>query len=283
MADEQIQNQGQPEGQVINNQVVTPDPNKQVGIFDELKAKKGWKDNDAVAKSYTEIESEAGRRQTIIDNAKKNLEAQGVTLDDKGNLIYPTGQPYQQPTQQSYGQPYGQPSYGQPEPVYDPYTGQQLTNPIDIQLAQLPPSQRTAVVVNAIVEQREKFQSDAFINEQEILSKPEAKGFEEDVRKVMMQVPLQYRADKKQWENALLRVKGARYDSDRKNWSQQGVDEFINKEGNQNIGEPSTVGTGGVKLTTEQEQTWQYYKTNYPSMFKDKAHFLRATKPDGGR
>jgi len=98
----------------------------------------------------------------------------------------------------------------------------------------------------------------------------------------MRSLPLAQRADKKSWEDALLRVKGMRYDQAIKNAGQQGVDQFLNKEGLQ-----VPAGSGGegsaTTLTPDQEQVFRYYQQNMPGMFKDKSHFLKATRPDGGR
>ena len=260
--------------------------------FDSLMAKKGWKSNDDVAKSYTELEQTYGKSHSAMDKVRKQLEAYGYSVDENGAIStggQPQGQPaqipgqsvqipgqYQQPQQQPYQQ--GVP----PEPIYDPYTGQQLTDPVDIQLAQMPPSQRTGVVVNAIINQREGFQRDAFTAEQEILSDPKAKGFEDDVRKAMMQVPLHLRAKKESWEDALLRVKGARYEEGIKNAGGQAVDGFVNKGETQPIPGAGAGGAGdAAKLTADQEAQYAYYKEHYPNMFKDKKHFLSRTKSTG--
>jgi hypothetical protein len=133
-----------------------------------------------------------------------------------------------------------------------------------------------------MLDQREKLQASTYQAEAEVLSKPEAKGFEDDVKKVMQNLPLPQRANKQAWEDALLRVKGMRYDQAIKSAGQQGVEEFINK-GSLHV--PSGQGGegGAASLNAEQEQIYRYYQQNHPGMFKDKASFLRATQPNGGR
>jgi len=241
--------------------------------YNELATKKGFKSQDELAKSYGELETDRSRRVSALDTAKKQVEQQSngsLTLDDNGNVIpIPGAQP-----QGGGGQP--------PEVVYDPYTGVPITDPIALQLIRLPPGQREAVIFSALSDQRDKQQSAAYQHDVDVLSKPEAKGFEDDVRKVMMALPLAQRAKKEEWDNALLRVKGTRYDKDKQVWAQHGVDQFINKETNQEV--PGTPGGGGsVKLTPEQEQTYAWYQQNQPGLFKDKAHFAKALTPTGGR
>lgn len=277
-----------------------PAPAPQPSVYTDLKTKKGWKSDDDVAHSYMESEKELSRRQTKLDNAKKQLEAQGVTLDEQGNIVslgaggmHPgQGQPPYQPPQGGYpnqgggGYPPSQYPPQQGQEIYDPYTGQVLTNPLDVQLAGLPLSQRMGVVVNAMMEQREKHQGAAFANEQEIINTPEAKGFEDDLRKVMMSVPLADRANKEKWKDALLRVKGARYEQDKKNWGQQSVDMHINKANAQNLPGAGAggAGAGGVQLSPQQESAYQMYARNHPGMFKDRADFLQsAISNTGGR
>lgn len=254
----------------------TPEPEPTPGAFDSFVQKKGFKDNDAIAKSYEEIEASYHRNTNTMNSVKQQLESAGYAMDDKG-VITQTGQPAYQQLQQPY-----QSGQGQPEPIYDPYTGQQITNPLDAQLAAMPLSQRMGVVYNAMADQREKQTAASFAAEQKVLNTPEAKGFEQDVRNVMMQVPLANRSTDDAWEKALFEVKGRRYDSDRKNWGKQGVDDFINKEGAQGL--PGAGGGGvSVKLTPEQEKTYKWYQDTRPEMFKDKAHFLKACSPTGGR
>lgn len=261
----------------------TPQP--QPSVFNDLKQKKGFKSEEDLAKAYEEAEKAKSRFENTHGKIKQQLESAGYTVDENGD-IKPVGQPQGQPVYPSHSQPVypqGQPGvYPPQEPVYDPYTGQMITDPIQLQLARMPVGQREAFVVNAILQQREQQQAASFQAEAEVLSKPEAKGFEEDVKQVMRSLPLQHRADKKAWEDALLRVKGARYDQALKNAGQQGVESYLNKEGLQ---VPAGVGSqeGNVSLTPEQEQTYRYYQQHMPGTFKDKAHFLKATRPDGGR
>jgi hypothetical protein len=232
--------------------------------YKDLQTKKGFKTEEDLAKSYVEAEQTLGRKQAAIDKVKQQLESQGYTLNDDGTISQVQGGFQQQP---QYPQ---QPQ----ETVYDPYTGQAITDPIALQLAKLPVGQREAVVFNAMLEQREKQQRDSYQAEAEVLSKPEAKGFEDDVKKVMMQLPVAQRADKKNWEDALLRVKGMQYDQMAKNMGQEAVHQFLNKENIQNI--PGTgAGSGGVSTTDEEESAWKYYQERNPGLFKDKAHFLK--------
>ena|SRR3990167_1188437 len=262
----------------------TPAPQPQPSAYDTLIQKKGFKSNDDVARSYEEVERSYGKSKTSYDTTKKQLEQHGYSLDDNGNIIQvnPNAQPPVRDNQyQQYGQP-NQPYQQQQETIYDPYTGQVISNPIDMQLAQLPLSQRTAVVVNAIIAQRDQFTTAANGFASEVLSKPEAKGFEEDVRKVMAQMPIEQRAKKESWEDALLRVKGMKYDEAMKNAGRQGVDNFLNKQNSQQI--PGAPGAGdNVKLTEEQETTFKWYQQNKPGMFKDKAHFVKSLLPTMGR
>lgn len=274
-----------PAGQSPANNPPSGDvPTVPPSVFDELSAKKGWKNPEDMAKSYTESEKELSRKNNARDKIKRQLETQGYTVDDDGNITQVEQRPpvYTPPG----GQVPSYPSQGMPpEPVYDPYTGQQITDPMTLQLLKYPPGQREAIIFNAMTEQREKQQNSAYQNDSEVLIKPEAKGFEDDVRKVMMQKPLQVRADKKSWEEALLQVKGARYDQDMRNRSQQGVEDFINKESIQTpAGAPAGGGPGGgANLSAEQENTYRWYAQNRPGMFKDRKHFLQATQPNYGR
>jgi len=258
----------------------------QPSIYSDLKTKKGFKDEEALAKSYIEAEQSLGKHQNITSKVKQQLESAGYTIDDDGN-IKQAGQPAGQPSgyppagypqQSGYGQPAGQPA----ETVYDPYTGQPITDPIALQLAKMPVGHREAFIVNAMLEQREKLQTASYTAESEIMAKPETKGFEDDVRKVMQQLPLQHRANKQTWEDALLRVKGMRYDAAMKNAGQQGVDQFINREVIQVPAGSGGAGSG-ASLSQDQEQTYQWYAKNQPGLFKDRGHFLKATRPDGGR
>jgi len=264
-----------------------------VNVYDSFKQKKGFKDDAAVVKSYEDSEAGMHRAQNAIDTAKKQLEAAGYIMDETGSISPANAQVGQVDQGQAQGQPaypQGQPQ-GQPQaqfndaygdPVYDPYTGQPITNQVDYQLSQMPISQRMGFVFNALSQQRDQYQSASDVAEREILASPEAKGFEDDIRKVMAQIPVAQKANKQVWADALLRVKGARYDNDRKNWSNQGVDEFINKEDNQGLpGAGAGTGAGGARLSKEQEGTYQYYAKNHPGMFKDRAHFLKRNSRTG--
>ena len=266
----------------------------QPSVYDDLAAKKGIKNQDEFAGIYVENEKEMSRRANVIDNAKKQLEAAGYEMDDTGKIVQKAaqpgaGQPAAQPqidpnTGYPVQQPAGGGHYQQPgEPIYDPYTGLQITNPLDIALAGMPVSQRMAVVTNAIMDQREKNSREANTAADKVLSAPEAKGFEEDVRKVMLQLPLQQRSSEQAWSDALLRVKGMRYDQMKLNAGQQGVDEFINKGNAQPFtgGQAPSGGAGGAKLSPDQEKQFQFYKTNHPNMFKDRAHFAKRLSATG--
>jgi len=252
-------------------------PAQQPSIYKDLQTKKGFKDEEALAKSYVEAEQSLGKHQNITNKVKQQLENAGYTVDDEGN-IKQAGQPAGYPPT---GYPQG--GYGQPaETVYDPYTGQAITDPIALQLARMPVGQREMFIFTALREQERKQESASFQADQEVLSKPEAKGFEDDVRKVMQQLPLQQRTNKQSWEDALLRVKGMRYDTAMKNAGQQGVDQFLNKEGIQTP-EGAVGAAGGAGLNTDQEQTYQWYAKNRPGLFKDRKHFASMTSPTGGR
>ena len=267
---------------------VPTDPPKdtpQPSAYESLKTTKGMKSDDEFAKSYSEAEVELGKRQTRLDTVKTQLESQGFTLDDNGNVVQVgTNTPLQpQNQQQQQYDPYnwqaGQGQGQEQQPIYDPYTGQQLTNPIDIQLAGMTPSQRMVAVANAVNDQREKQQHSSSLVENEVLSKPEAQGFEKDVRMVMNSLPLAQRSDKKQWEDALLRVKGMKYDEAMKSKGAEGVTAFLNKENVQGLPSGGSGGKGGPKLTTEQQTSYDWYKTNRPNMFKDVSAFLKASDP----
>ncbi len=301
-------------GEVVNEPITPPEPAQPetatppveplspppaVSHFDNVMQKKGYKDNDAFAKSYEEVESSYNRSTTALNEAKKQLEGAGYTMDDKGTITpiaqqpqapYQTPQqpgqyPPQYPPQYQQQQPgQYQPGYQQPqEPIYDPYSGVELTDPLQRQLAMMPVGQREAYIFNAMTQQREKMQGDAFTAETELMNKPEAKGFEQDVKSVMMSLPVEQRANKKNWDDALLRVKGMRYDQAMTDAGQQGVDAFINKTNAQGLPANSAAGASNVKLTPEQDESYKFYQANHPNMFKDKAHFLAMTSPTGGR
>lgn len=280
------------DNQVLNPEVpgsgaapaVTPPagaPPPQPSIYEELQKKKGFKSTDEFAKSYVEAEQELGKRTTKEDKIKKQLESAGYTVDENGDIKQvpqvPGGYPPQgQPPPGNY------PPAQQEEPIYDPYTGQVITDPFQIQLARMPVGQREAFVFDLMTERREKLLTQSIQAEAEILSKPEAKGFEEDVKKVIQGLPFQHRADKRAWEDALLRVKGMRYDQALKNAQQQGVEAFVEKGGLPPAGGAGGSG-GGVALDADQEQIFRYYQQNHPGMFKDRAHFARVNQPNGGR
>lgn len=286
------QNQQQNQGQGTQQQ----GQQQQTNTFDDLRGKKGFKDNEAFAKSYTEIESSYGRTQNALNSAKQGVETQSqgnYTLDDKGGVILTEKgqQSQQQQGQGGYGQQgqngqqgYQQQGNYQQEPVYDPYTNQIIQDPVALQLARLPLGQREAFMFNAMSDQREKQQISAFQHETEILSSEGAKGFEQDIKKVMMAMPLAQRSDKKAWDNAVLQVKGARYDNDKQNWGQQANDNLLNKMGNQGLpaGSQSSGGSGS-QLPQQLETQYQWYEKNRPGFFKDRAEFMKFTTPTGGK
>ena len=245
---------------------VTPKP------IDAFVAKKGVKSLDDIPKMYEDTEASLHRTTQKFQTAKTEIE-QGTngqkTLDDNGKVI-------DNPNYQHSFQPQNQPPYqpGQPqEQVFDPYTGQLITDPIALQLARMPIGQREAFLFNAFQDQREKQQQASYGAEQEVLNAPEAKGFENDVRTIMQALPLQMRADKKNWNDALLRAKGMKFDQMRQSASQEGVENFLNKQGMQPLPEAPGA-TTGARLTPEQEQSFQWYQANQPGMFKDRTHFL---------
>jgi len=153
----------------------------QPSIYKDLQTKKGFKTEEDLAKSYVEAEQGLGRIQNTHNKIKQQLESAGYTVDDDGTIKQVGGQPQGYPQ----GQPQGQPQ----ETVYDPYTGQPIMDPIALQLARIPMGQREAVIFNALLEQREKQTNTSYQSEAEVLSKPEAKGFEEDVKVVMRSLP----------------------------------------------------------------------------------------------
>jgi hypothetical protein len=117
-----------------------------------------------------------------------------------------------------------------------------------------------------------------------MLNTADAKGFEADVKKVMSQVPLQYRADKKVWEDALLRVKGMKFDEMRKDVGGQAVKDFLNTQSNQGLPN-SGGGASGSSLSPEMESSFQEYRKRFPNSkaAQDRNVFLQFTKPDAGR
>lgn len=250
----------------------------QVKPIDAFVAKKGIKSLDDVPKMYEDTEASLHRTNQKLQTLKQQVEqnSQGsMTVDDNGNLIQSPGfQPQQ-------GQPYGQPQQGQPsyqpgyqqEQIYDPMLGTTINDPVLLQAARLPFGQRELFFANVALEVRENQQRQSYTAEQEVLNAPEAKGFENDVRSVMNQLPLQHRADKKQWQDALLRVKGIKFDEMRKSAGQEGVENFLNKQSIQSMPAQSG-GQQGAQLSQEQEQAYQWYVENQPGMFKDRQHFL---------
>ena len=254
--------------------------------YEEVMKAKNFKSNDDFAKSYREAETELGRTKNVVNTVKTQVEQQSqgsLTVDDKGNVIPRPG----------YVAPQGQPHYGQPnqpyqapddEVIYDPYTGKQITDPLQLQLAKMPTGQREAFIFNAMLEHRDQLQTQSFGIENEILGSAEAKGFEEDVKKEVAAVPLQYRANKKTWEDALLRVKGRKFDEMRKNAAAQGVNDFLNTQSNQGL-PPAGGGGSGSPLSPEMETSFQEYRRRFPNSkaANDRNVFLQYTKPDAGR
>lgn len=247
--------------------------------IDEFVAKKKLKSVDDIPKIYEETEASFHRTNQALQSAKQDIETQTggqKTLDDKGKIIdnpnfHPGFIPQGQPGQY---QPQG--GYGQPETIYDAYSGAVITDPVTIQLIKnFPdPTQRQIAITNAVIMQNDKLQRDSYVSEQEVLNTPEAKGFENDVRSVMQALPLHQRADKKQWQDALLRVKGMKFDQMRQSAGQEGVENFLNKQGMQPLPE-APGGTGGVRLSPEDEKSFQWYQANQPGMFRDRAHFAQ--------
>src|SRR3990167_1153244 len=108
-------NAGTPQSQPAN---AGAQAGQQASIFEDLRGKKGFKDNDAFAKSYTEIEQSYAKTHNAFNSAKQNIEAlsQGnYTLDEKGTTILTEkGQQVQQQQQQQQQQQHGnQQQYGQ--------------------------------------------------------------------------------------------------------------------------------------------------------------------------
>ena len=264
---------------------------QQPNAFDELRTKKGFKDNDSFAKSYTEMESTHGRTQNAFNSAKQQVEtnSQGAyTLDEKGTIsLTDKGQQMQYQQQQLGNYQQQQPGqYAQPaaEPIYDPYTNQPITDPVAAQLARMPLGQREVTIFTAMAEQREKQNQASYANETEMLNSPEAKGFEGDVKKVMMQLPLAHRANKQVWQQTLLQVKGAKYDDAMKNANQQGVDNFLNKTSNQSLPQASaSSASSGSSLSPAMEQQYQLYQRNQPGTFKNREEFAKYSNPTASR
>lgn len=271
-------------GKPIEPVAPAPAPTEPVAShYQDLAAKKGWKDTDAAAKSYTEIESTYGKTQNAFNQAKQNLESQSqgmYTLDEKGSLVQTDIGKNAQANQQL--QP-GQPGAYDTAPMYDPYTNQPITDPTQLQLAKMPLGYREAMIFNAMAEQRENLSRSAFQNENEILARDDVKGFEKDIRTVMMQLPLQERGKKETWEKTILQVKGARYDQDKKSFQEQGVDNFLNKSQVQPL--PASAGSpkSGASLPPDLEKQFRMYESQRPGLFKDRADFIAHTQPTGGR
>lgn len=250
---------------------VAPQPS----VYNDLATKKGFKSQDDFAKNYQELEQDRSRKDNAFNAAKQNVEQQSngsLTLDEKGSVVS-TGQ-----QAQPQGQPYGQQNqpYGQPQEVWDEHQGKYVTDPTEAYFARnnIPIYQRQAMIAQAVISQNENLQRQAFQSDSEVLSRPEAKGFEDDVRKYMQAQPANIRANKQSWEMALKIVKGSRFDELSKTMGQEAVDKFLNKASVQSI--PAAGGGGtpsGAKLTDDQERTYQWYVANQPSMFKDRKEF----------
>lgn len=248
--------------------------------IDEFVAKKKIKNIDDIPKLYEEQEASFHRANQKLQTLKQQVEqnSQGsMTVDDNGNLIQnPSFQPPQGTPGYGY-QPQGGYQQNQPgsqqEQLYDPMLGTTINDPVLLQAARLPFGQRELFFANVALEVRENQQRQSYTIEQEVLNAPEAKGFENDVRSVMNQLPLQHRADKKQWQDALLRVKGIKFDEMRKNAGQEGVENFLSKQSIQSM-PAQGGGQQGAQLNQEQEQAYQWYVSNQPGMFKDRQHFL---------
>lgn len=266
MPDNQAPTPDQGAGQAPAGTGQTPPP-ATPSKYEQLAAKKGFKSHDDLATSYEALEPELGRSKTAIDKAKKQLESAGYTMDDDGTIKpKEQGQPYQ-----ALGQ------YQQQTPdIYDPYTGQVIADPIARQLAGMPLGQREAYIFNAMQDQRDKQTSASYQADSEVTSKPEAKGFEDDLRKAMNSKPLAQRADKAIWEQTLWQVKGQRYDTDLKNASAMGVDNFLNKASTQGLSTTGGTDTTGVRLNPDQEQQFRWYQQNKPGLFKDRKQFSEA-------
>ena len=101
----------------------------------------------------------------------------------------------------------------------------------------------------------------------------------------MMTQPIQSRAFAKSYENALLIVKGQKYNDAVRVAGEEAI-KRMGEAGSANLnfggGAPSTGGEG-PKLTEEQEKVWAYYQKNQPNRFKDKAEFAKYSTPTAGR
>ena len=244
-----------------------------------MATKKGFKSQDDFAKNYTELEADRSRKDQALSQLKQQVETQSGganTIDEKGNVIS-TGQ---QPQGQPYGQPQGQP-YGQQQEVWDEHQQKYVTDPTEAYFAKnnIPMYQRQAMIAQAVISQNEQLQRKSFENDNAVLSAPEAKGFENDVRTYMQSQPANVRANKQSWEVALKIIKGSRFDELKKNMGQEAVDKFLNKASVQGV-PPAGGGSAGagVKLSDDQERTFQWYKANQPTMFKDRKEFMESMK-----
>lgn len=252
----------------------------QPSIYNDLATKKGFKSQDDFAKNYTELESDRSRKDNALNQLRQTVETNSGganTIDDKGNVVS-TGQPAQPQAQPQggYGQPQGQ--YGQPQgqEVWDEQQQKYVTDPIEVNFARnnTPMYHRQAMIAQAVISQNEALQRKSFENDTAVLSTPEAKGFEDDVRKYMQTQPANVKANKQSWETALKIVKGTKFDELKKTMGQEAVDKFLNKASVQPV--PSAGGgaaVGGVSLTPDQERTFQWYVANQPTMFKDRKDF----------
>lgn len=279
--EEQVQPNQTPEGGAATQQQAQPEGG-QPSALKELITKKGFKSEDDVAKSYMEAESSLGKKTNVLNSVKQQLESAGYTMDDSGNIT-PLNQPqYPQTGHQQYpqGQYPQQGNYQTDETIYDPYTGQPINDPIAMQLARMPLGQREAFLFNSMADQRDKQQGLAYTYEQEILGGEAAKGFESEVRAEMLKLPLAQRADKNNWERALLEAKGRRYDQSVKGAGDVALQNHLNKENVQAVSMGQQTGAGGqVQLTSDEESAYKYYQdqgmVGEGKMFKDRSHFAQ--------
>lgn len=257
--------------QVING-IPAPQPQGQLSKFDELKQKKGFKDNDSIAKSYEEVEVSFGKVNSKLDNIKKNLETQGYTVDDNGNIVQLN---QNQQGQQNFNQPGAEQNF---DTVYDPYTNQPIS-PQLLAIARLPFGQREMAFAQFALDQREQMAVKADEVAEEVLSKIEDKTLVSEVKKIVSKIPMQYRVNKQVWEDAILKAKGTRYDREKELWQKQGEEGLINKL---NLGSiPSAAvdsSSGQLRATPEEISTFKQYQQNQPGMFKDLNEFIQYSR-----
>jgi len=273
---------------------VEPTPPQDAGdeVFTEIERTKGTRDPKAIAKMYLDEQKELSKRGTTIDKIKQQLQTLGATVDENGNIITGQGAPgtttptpgYTPPIQTGapVGVPPVQPPYGQPAPTEDMYDayGTLVVDPVEKQILQQYPQstqlQRISYVTNLQIQQDRTNQQNSETNKSKTLARDEARGYEDDIKKVMAQVPIaQHTAEA--WERAMWEVRGRRASEDIKRASAKGVDDFLNKDSLQNIPATGATQSDKTKLSPEDEAKFRSHQklhANDGYAFKDRADFL---------